>query len=53
MQIGLEENFVFDLAFEAEQGCHDVCAFNINHESNLSLYIRIVSRKDKYELSQI
>ena len=51
--ISLGVDFVFDFAFEADQGRHDVCALDINHESDLSLYMRIAFGKYKYELSRI
>lgn len=51
VDISLGVNFVFDFAFEADQGRHGVCALDINHESEPSLHTRIVFGKYKYELS--
>ena len=51
MHVGLGEDFVFDLGFETEQSRHDICALDINHESEPSLHTRIVFGKYKYELS--
>lgn len=45
MNLGFGEGLVLDFGFEAEQSRHDVRALDINHESDLSLYVEIVFDK--------
>ena len=47
MHIGFGEDLVLDVGFEAEQGRHDVCALDVNHESELSLYIEVAFDKPR------
>ena len=52
VQIGFGEYLVFGFGLEAEQSRHDVRTLNVNHESDLSLYVRIIFGNHEYESSR-
>jgi len=43
VHIGFGEDLVFDFSFEAEQGRHGIRAFDVDHESELSLSVELYS----------
>lgn len=47
MYVSFGEDLALDFSFKAEQGRHDVCALDVDHESGLSLYVEIVFDKPK------
>ena len=47
--IGFGEDLVFGLGFEADQSRHDICALDLDHESNFSLRVENESNMHKQD----
>ena len=49
MHIGFGEDLVFGFCFEVDQSRHDICALDLDHESNFSLRVENKSNMHKQE----